>query len=190
MVKVSETSPVKLRGTEHQDRDPKVPFFFLSGDCPISREEAFRKGANALFDKSCEFSTLVKTIVATSESVHLKWTRKHDRLPVNLVVGLKTALIAVETNTTNIGRGGMFINLDGDSAPQIGEQIDFELFLSDDNKGSVSESAVVCWRCIRPKHSGGPSPGIGVAFTSVSAGQMSSLIACVQRAYEDETSSG
>jgi CheY-like chemotaxis protein len=165
---------------------PKTPFFFLSGDCPISREEAFKKGASAFFDKPCEFSSLVKAILATIESDTLKWTRKHDRLPVNLVVGLKTALIAVETNITNIGRGGMFINVDGDSAPQIGERIDFELFLSDDDEGRLSGSAVVRWRCTRSKNPGDPSSGIGVAFTSVSDGQISSLIERIERAHEDE----
>jgi CheY-like chemotaxis protein len=167
---------------------PKIPFFFLSGDCPISREEVFIKGANAFFDKPCEFSNLVKAIVATCESANLKWTRRHDRLSVNLAVGLKTALIAIETNTTNIGRGGMFINVDGDSAPHVGERIDFELSLSDDNEGRLSGNAVVRWRCTRSENPGSPSPGIGVEFTSVSDGQISSLIARLEHAYEDEVS--
>lgn len=84
--------------------------------------------------------------------------RGHDRIPATLQVEFRTATSLLVAYTTNVSRGGMFLETEAELA--IGAEVTLALAVPDEP--TVEVAATVAWR--RGRESPDGPPGLGVQF--------------------------
>ncbi len=145
---------------KHQDL-PAV--MLVSGFSDFSLDEAYDKGAEAVFSKPFDMEAIVKSLTETLGDPQTKWHRKIARSPSDFTVELRlegqTDLL--RGSAFNVGRGGMFVRLN-ETPPPVGSQIWFRVFLEIPGGGALEGMAICRWR--REVDLPGQPKGMGVEF--------------------------
>lgn len=140
---------------------PVVMFITQYGD--ISLEEAYNKGADAVFAKPFARKALFEVVTRVIQPPEVTLTRKVSRVEVEIPVGLKFAggHQSAQMAIRNLGRGGFFVELSADF-PEVAERVEFRLLSSSNPAVEIVGHGVVRW--VRRTPDGGLPTGCGIEF--------------------------
>jgi CheY-like chemotaxis protein len=155
-------------GIELLDRTRKscreTPMVLLvTGYAELSTEEAYSKGADALFSKPFDRKLLEDTVLRLLTPREERWSPTSEQADLALNIALKFQDLSVNANVTRLGNDGMFVTLPQCECPNVSDLMEFKITL--DNKGAqLDGSGVVRWVRISSKECRAPA-GFGIAFT-------------------------
>ncbi|MGZ3696379.1 MAG: response regulator [Bdellovibrionota bacterium] len=140
---------------------------FITAFADISLEEAYDKGADAVFSKPFDRKVLYEAVQRAIQPIGARLLRKTSRVDVELTVELKflkSGFSVPAAKIQNIGRGGMFVALPG-QFPDSLEEVEFRLESTMEPKFIISGTGIVRW--IR-QASAEPFPsGCGIEFVGL-----------------------
>jgi CheY-like chemotaxis protein/Tfp pilus assembly protein PilZ len=158
-----------------KERHPTLPtVMFVTAYATVSREEAHGLGAEAVVLKPWNPTVLLAHVRNLLKPLKERWSHNQDRIPLeeNVMVGVPGVLGSTHVKTVNVGRGGMFLQMEGE-LPQPGDCIEFQ-FDETAQKLKISGKALVRWR--RDTASLAKPKGIGVEFIEISEDHRSQVI--------------
>jgi CheY-like chemotaxis protein len=137
---------------------------FITGFADISLEDAYDKGADAVFAKPFDRKALMEAVQRVILPPEQRWLRQGTRVDAEIAVGVKflQSAFSAQAKARNIGRGGMFVALEG-KLPAPLEKVEFRLEATQEPTLSVTGEGVVRW--VRRDASAHP-PGCGIEFSS------------------------
>ena len=165
-------------GIELLDRvkahNPSMPVIFISGYSDLTLEEAFSRGVEAVFPKPFDRKALAAAAQAAVQDAGQRLGRKDPRINSDLSVGvrLKRDGSALGGRIKNLGRGGMFLELDA-GFPPCAEELDFRLNLPLTGI-EISGTGVVRW--VRTEAAGSLPPGCGIEFAGLDPQSVSMVV--------------
>ena len=160
-------------------RNPFTPaVIFITGYADISLEEAYDRGADAVFSKPFDRKVLFEAVHSILKSLNQQFLRKTPRLEIDTPIGIHfvKSNLSIGAAITNLGRGGIFVAL-RDQFPEKFEPVEFRLQTDFEPRVLVSGSGIVRW--IRSKVIDSLPTGCGIEFTALekeSARQVVELI--------------
>jgi len=161
--KIKEQNPVK----------PKV--FFLTGFNIISLEEAYDLGVEAVFPKPVNFEALVEVVTHSLTPKKEVWKRKYERTEgcFNVELSLENSGKIGPSSTVNIGRGGMFLQINK-FLPKIKEKVFFNIQFEDKDWPPIEGEGLVRW--VRENEDENLPKGIGVEFSHFSENSLDHVL--------------
>jgi len=138
----------------------------LTGFSEIPLEKAYDLGAIAVFEKPVNFEALLSLVRDSLIPKEERYQRKHERFEANLrvIVHMSSFQEARESRTVNIGRGGIFIQLD-ERLPELEETVDFSMDFHEAKDLRIKGSGIVKW--VRPVSDERGPAGIGLEFSKL-----------------------
>lgn len=136
---------------------------FITGFADISIEEAYDKGADAVFAKPFDRKILFEAVMRAIQPIDRRLQRKASRVDVDLIVGMKflKSGFSIETRSKNMGRGGMFVELK-DRFPELSEETEFQIESESDRTLKINGRGIIRW--VRQSPAENLQPGCGVEF--------------------------
>lgn len=173
-IRMAHGTGIELLDSIRKDLGALPLLMLITGFADITHEEAYAKGANAIFTKPFAISDLVSAVAKGLLPLKDRFKRKSERLPLQLKVSLQVSSLAdaSQSHSINIGRGGMFISWKG-QFPKIGDLIHFEVQIGD-GKLSPFQGQGLC-RWIRETDAEGLPSGFGVEFQALEETTMDHL---------------
>jgi CheY-like chemotaxis protein/Tfp pilus assembly protein PilZ len=155
-------------GLELLDRvkafNPALPLIFVSGYADLTLEEAYARGAEAVFPKPFDRKALALAVDNAIQDGSLRLGRKNTRVGSDLAVGIRLRKGSlIEGKIKNLGRGGMFLEL-ASGFPPCAEELEFRLSLPETGT-EISGSGVVRW--VRMAGSEQLPAGCGIEFAGL-----------------------
>jgi CheY-like chemotaxis protein len=147
--------------------NPLLPVLLVTGFADISLEEAYDRGASAVFPKPFDRKVLIETVLKTvSRPNNQSHSRKFDREAVDLTIELKfpNSGPVVEGHVMNLGRGGFFLKTD--TLPKVNDRISFSIQVDLESLGVIEGTGIVRW--VRNVASENQARGCGIEFQSIS----------------------
>jgi hypothetical protein len=139
---------------------------FITGFADISLEEAFDRGADAVFSKPFDRAALMEAVIRAIQPMPEKFQSKRSRVPTDMTVGLsflgKTT--SVIGKVKNIGRGGFFVETAGE-LPLVRQELEFRIETSIEGIAEITGTGIVRW--VREKSEESVSPGCGIEFVNL-----------------------
>ena len=159
-------------GVELLDRikgvNPTLPVvMFITGFADLSLEDAYDKGADAVFSKPFDRKALMAAVVKTIAPKDVAWgLRKTERIESNFNIELHCPELnlALIGRVLNIGRGGIFVMLK-DKFPVVETKVLFSIHFEQGVIPLLEGNGIVRW--IRTQHSEKYPSGCGVEFESL-----------------------
>lgn len=148
----------------------------ITGFSDVLPEDAYAKGAEAIFSKPCDMDALIERVYRALLPEKDRWLRKFDRLTTDFVVeleieSLEEPIKKVKTRVINIGRGGMFVAIE--NPPNINTRVSFSIALSFDKK--TFEGTAICrWK--RDSLDSTLANGMGVEFQDLTEDSLQILL--------------
>ena len=145
----------------------EVPIvLFITGFSEITLEDAYNKGAEAIFAKPFDQKKLVSVVERALMPKDERWTARTDRLPADISIdvvfpGFQSARAA---KIMNLGRGGIFVSLK-DKFPKIGDLVSFKIDFADELTTQIEGQGIVKW--VRMVSSSEGQAGCGVEFVDL-----------------------
>ena len=153
---------------EIKKRYPELPVvLFITAFADLTDAEAFNMGSEAIFRKPVNYEKLIARVHECLKHKSCRWVRKDELITVDFSLHLTFGgyQAAVRARTLNIGRGGMFLQLDS-PLPKVNQCIAFHISFEDSKHSPLSGKAICRW--VRNTASGDDLPkGIGVEFLDV-----------------------
>jgi len=142
---------------------------FLTGFADITLEQAYDKGAEALFAKPFDIKQILSTIERALSPKEDRWQRRSDRHETEINIELKFPGFdeARKAKVLNIGRGGIFVSLDKDF-PKVTDSVSFKIEFSEGLISMIEGTGVVKWARIQATDA--LSAGCGIEFVELSNG--------------------
>jgi two-component system, OmpR family, response regulator len=140
----------------------ETPIILLvTGFSEISADDAYNRGAEALFSKPLDLKVLQQTVARLLTPPNERWTQKSDTVDVELKVTLRFQGLseAVDTKVLGLGRGGFFVA--HSRPPNIGDLVSFTMVF--DSNMSISGRGIVRWA--RFKDNMDYPAGFGIEFS-------------------------
>ena len=139
---------------------------FITGYTDLSLEDAYDKGADAVFSKPFDRKALFETVQNALDGINDKYTRKFSRTSSELNVGLhfQTSKSSAHGRVKNIGRGGMFVETNQISA-RTGEEVVFTLEVDLEPKFTIHGTGITRW--LRKDGTNEFASGYGIEFLSL-----------------------
>jgi CheY-like chemotaxis protein/Tfp pilus assembly protein PilZ len=168
-------------GIELLDRikrfDPDIPvLMFISGDSDLKLEEAYQKGADAVFSKPFDRRALQEAVTKALLKKDERWSLMvYERIETNIKIDLRleTTDRTISVRMVNIARGGMFVALEP-PLPTIGKMVGFEIHLNDAKASRIEGEGIVRW--MRQTASENQPIGCGIEFSSLIEESRSTVI--------------
>lgn len=145
-------------------RDPFQPVVMLiTGFADITLQEAYEKGADAVFPKPFDRKLLMQAVVSALQPGDQHLQRRCSRVAVEAPVELKVNGRSLRAKLVNIGRGGIFAELD-DGLPAVEDKVEFTFeVISWGPKLKMTGQGVVRW--VRVDDRSSQPVGCGIEFT-------------------------
>jgi CheY-like chemotaxis protein len=162
-----------------KERSPILPVvMFITGFADITIEEAYDRGADAVFAKPFDRKILMEAVLRAIQSPSEQLLRKGSRVEADLLIGAKftKSNLVVQTRARNIGRGGIFVALDNEF-PAVQEEVEFNLESSLEPIIQIKGTGIVRW--VRRTPSAELPPGCGIEFTAMDAESISKVVRLV-----------
>ncbi len=143
---------------------PETPIILLmSGFTDLTTEEAYNKGAEALFSKPFDKKVIQETIERLMTPSQERWARSTDRVDVEFSIQLQFQGLteAMASKVVSLGRGGMFVTLGGSKLPNSNDAVSFKIAF-EGSESSLNGTGVVRW--VRTKDSAQMPTGCGIEF--------------------------
>jgi CheY-like chemotaxis protein len=151
------------------------PVIIVTGLSELTLEEAYNKGAEAVFAKPFDRKMLFAAVERALQPVEQRLGRGESRLEAGLSVGIDFlgSGLSVKSRLVNIGRGGFFVALER-HFPRIQEEVAFRIDASTGAPASFSGRGLVRW--IRKEARKEGPPGCGVEFTQLDPASVRNLV--------------
>lgn len=156
--------------------NPEIPVvMFITGFSDLSQEEAFDRGADAVFAKPFNRKMLFNAVMRALSSQGERWARKFERFDVSFEIQLKFPSLrsAIDARVLNVGRGGMFVELKKE-LPKVDDTIEFHVELQNGEVTSFSGVGIVRW--VRTELSDELPAGCGIEFIEIHDDQSQRLV--------------
>lgn len=167
--------------------DPNFPVVILvTGFADIDPEEAYDKGADAVFAKPFERKKLVEAVHnALLARRKPSGSRAHERVDVDLDVNVEfpELNLSMVGKVRNLGHGGLFVTLT-DQFPQIKTRASFSIPLQGGVKKPIESGGQVRW--IRMQNTTEFPSGCGIEFDPLSGPAQDNITALIA-AYSPKT---
>jgi CheY-like chemotaxis protein/Tfp pilus assembly protein PilZ len=156
-------------------RNPFQPVVMLiTGFADITLEEAFKKGADAVFSKPFDRKMLMQAVVGALQPSDQNLMRRCSRVAIEAPIELKVNGRSHRAKLVNIGRGGIFAEL-GDVVPAVSDNVDFVFEAASwGPKLRMAGRGVVRW--VRTEAKPLQPAGCGIEFTELSADSSRNVI--------------
>jgi len=146
--------------------DPRLPVVMLiTGFADLSLEDAYDKGADAIFSKPFDRKALLSAVSNALEERDKAWQPKPEaeRVKVDISMQLKFPELqqSIQGKLLNIGRGGIFVSL-GEKVPEIDSVIQFDIQFEAGSVTRLKGEGRVRWT--RPIETNGHTVGCGIEF--------------------------
>jgi len=148
---ISDVKMPRLGGVELltaiRRRPEEIPvFMFITGFSELTLEDAYHKGANALFSKPFNRKNFLKAVDGVLQPIP---EPKHAPAPQLLTdfeveLTLKQSPQSVRGQMLNIGQGGMFVGMEA-PLPGIGNTLDFKILFQQVSSIQVTGHGIVRW---------------------------------------------
>jgi len=161
--------------------NPELPILmFITGFADLTLEEAYNKGADAVFSKPFDRKELLAAVMKATSTKEEIWSRKTERVDVDFKIELKLPAlnIAIQGRVLNIGRGGIFVAID-DKLPVVGTEVAFKVDFNEGTPSKLEGSGIVRW--IRPTSAENKPKGIGIEFQYLSDSSRQGIIELIQK---------
>jgi CheY-like chemotaxis protein len=147
---------------------------FITGFSDLSLEQAYNKGADAVFSKPFDRQALFDAVTRALMATDQRYARSDVRIDITLPVGLKLISkgITLSTKVQNLGRGGIFVYLEKDF-PELGDTCEFHLEGAGDLKIKAIGTGIVRWR--RTQSEAGFASGCGIEFVQLEPGSLKQI---------------
>lgn len=163
-------------------RNPSIPVVMLiTGFADISLEEAYARGAAAVFAKPFDRKRLFETIKRALSSKEVAWAYRHEeRIPVDFSVKLSVENFhqILEGQIINIGRGGMFAALSA-PFPDVDSHLQFSVQFNEGSVRVLEGTGFVRW--VRTQNEGNKRSGCGIEFDSLEDASRQAVIEFIKR---------
>lgn len=148
-------------------RNPYQPVVMLiTGFADITLEEAFERGADAVFPKPFDRKLLMQAVLGALQPNDQSLQRKCSRVEMEIPLELKVKGESRPAKLVNIGRGGIFAEME--TLPAIAEEVHFHFEAASwGPKLKVAGKGVVRWVRTEPKPS--QPIGCGIEFIELSS---------------------
>ena len=149
--------------------DPILPIvMFITGFADMSLEEAYEKGADAVFAKPVDRKALFAAVTKATMETNDRWIlRGADRESVNFEITLKFSGLAeaIKGRVLNIGRGGIFVALDA-PFPQVSSLTSLCIEFAQGQPRAIEGHGIVRW--VRARAEEKKPSGCGIEFENLS----------------------
>lgn len=148
-------------------RDANLPVvMFITGFADLTVEDAYARGADAIFPKPFDRKALAAAVDRAITDSAERYSRKESRVDSDLGIGIKFRSTdgTFRARVKNLGRGGMFVEMEG-GFPEATDEADFRLDLPSGPNVKVSGVGIVRW--VRKLPSGDQPAGCGIEFTGL-----------------------
>lgn len=155
-------------------------FIFLDENRALSPEEAYARGAEAVFRKPIVgkelFSALNYALLPIQERFH----RKDFRVDVEMPVGIRfqKSNFITQSKILNLGRGGMFVALE-DRFPEVSEVAEFNVEETPFTMLGFYGAGIVRW--VRERASAAFLAGCGIEFRSLAQTNALEIINLIEK---------
>lgn len=162
--------------------NPMLPVVMLiTGFADLTLEDAYDKGADAVFSKPFDRKTLLSAVERSLISQEKRWSADSDLKAVQLSLKIELQLPewqkAVEAHLIQLGRGGMFVALK-ENIPPIHSHLAFKLNLEDPKIASVEGQGIVRWS--RQVAQESLPTGCGIEFVSLGENERKHIIQLIE----------
>lgn len=128
--------------------NPNIPvLIFITGYADITVEDAYDKGADAIFSKPFDRNELFGAVSRALTTNKTRWkARKFERINCDLKIDLQLSELkkATTDRVLNLGRGGMSICFEN-SVPIVGERLDFNIVFENGTPENIEGTGIVRW---------------------------------------------
>lgn len=140
---------------------------FLTGGSDFSIEEAYDRGADAVFSKPFKRKTLMGAVLKALSDYNQRWScRKTTRVTLEHLIKVQFLenKALPSGKILNLGRGGMFVVLD-EQFPHVGDRVSFQFAYDQGTLVKISGTGIVRW--VRDTASENFPKGCGIEFESL-----------------------
>ncbi len=153
---------------------PRV--LLMTGFTKLSLEEAYDLGAEAVLNKPVPTENLLVALERLLKDAPSALPRGKERFQFDAKVEFEFDNRKIPSGVSkmvNLGRGGMFIQLEG-PFPKVGEMMNFRITFYEPEFGSLRGKAVCRW--VRDTPTEEVPAGVGVEFMELDSGSSSTLL--------------
>lgn len=151
----------------------------ISGFSDISPEDAYERGAEALFIKPFSLETLVESVYLALLPERERWLRNFEYSPddFNVEIGAESLVEAIKKRTVNIGRGGLFIPLDN-PPNKVNKRVTFSIKTS--STGATAFEGVGICRWLRTNDEFGLPQGMGIEVCKLTPNSINAFVDLIE----------
>jgi len=140
----------------------------MTGYSALSVEDAYNRGAEALFSKPIDTKAMIGVIKRLLAPADIQWSKPgaSDENAEDMSLSLKFADLphAMDAKMVSLGRGGMFVAMDMERLPKVDHTVSFKLMMK--NGKPLEGKGIVRWA--RYKGTKEYTAGCGIEFISLS----------------------
>jgi CheY-like chemotaxis protein len=149
--------------------DPEIPVvMFITGFADLTSEDAYNKGADAIFAKPFDRKELIGSVIRALKSKQEQWgVKESERIETTFDIKLSFPGLssAINGKVLNLGRGGMFIALAG-QIPAVSAKAKFHIEFEEGSPRKIEGYGIVRW--VRGQSLEQSSRGCGIEFEYLS----------------------
>lgn len=122
-------------------------FIFITGFSDLTLEDAYDKGADAVFSKPFDRKKLLTAVFKALEKKEISLSKRlHERYDseFNITLKFQELQLAIETKVLNLGRGGCFIAWQG-PFPAVESKVVFKIQFDHGNIKTIEGTGIVRW---------------------------------------------
>ncbi len=173
---------VELLEKIRMQNQEKPIIVLVTGYSDLSQAEAYDRGAQAIFTKPLDKKSILETLDRLLRVDRIASAKPETRFPADFKVNVRLCDTSAASSSAatgfaaNVGRGGMFIAIEGQVLPFLDDKVSFQLHL--EGGRSVSGQGVCRWvresgEDLRPR-------GFGLEFLEIAAADRDHLIQVIQ----------
>jgi len=153
----------------------------MTGYSALSVEDAYNRGAEALFSKPIDTKAMIGVIKRLLAPADIQWSKpggSNESTDEDMSISLKFADLphAFEAKMVSLGRGGMFVAMDMEKLPKVDHTLHFKIDLKN-GKTALEGKGIVRWA--RYKGTKEYPAGCGIEFLSLSDANRQDILSMI-----------
>lgn len=173
-IRMPELSGVELLELLRDNNSTLPPVILITGYADITNDEAYDKGAYAIFAKPFNINEIIECAIqaVTPEPERLK--KREPRLPIHQSIDLRLPSLEKlkDAKLINVGNGGVFVASKG-PLPNPGDIVSFK-FEFESDATTIEGTGQIRW--VRESAENDLPQGFGIQFREVSAESLNIVI--------------
>lgn len=151
---------------------------FITGFSDMPLEEAYDRGADAVFSKPFDRKVLFEAVSRVIQPYEKRFLRKASRIDIEIPIGLNfvKSNFLIQSTIRNLGRGGVFVEL-AERFPETLEEMEFKFESGSNPELKIAGRGIVRW--IRKEQTEALTSGCGIEFVELDSKCISRLVEAV-----------